>query len=226
MIRIEGLTKSYGSKSVLKGIDLTLSPGTVYGVVGENGAGKTTLFKCIAGLEDHGGEIAHEFDNLKNQMGFLPTIPFFFPKMTGGEYLRLLCHARGLPIPKFLEKNIFDLPLGEYAETYSTGMKKKLALTGILLLENQFYILDEPFNGVDIQSNLIITEIIRRLRALNKTILIASHIFSTLDDSCDELYLLQAGQLVKKVEKDGFAALEAEMKAVTIGDRIDQLGLK
>jgi ABC-2 type transport system ATP-binding protein len=64
---------------------------------------------------------------------------------------------------------------------------KKLALTAILLQENKFFILDEPFNGVDIQSNIIITEIIIKLKELGKTILISSHIFSTLNDTCDEI---------------------------------------
>jgi ABC-2 type transport system ATP-binding protein len=64
---------------------------------------------------------------------------------------------------------------------------KKLALTAILLQENKFFILDEPFNGVDIQSNIIITELIIKLKELGKTILISSHIFSTLNDTCDEI---------------------------------------
>lgn len=78
-------------------------------------------------------------------------------------------------------RNIFDLPLNQYAATYSTGMKKKLALMAILIQENKVLILDEPFNGVDIHSNIIITEIIHQLKLLNKTILISSHIFSTLN---------------------------------------------
>lgn len=88
------------------------------------------------------------------------------------------------------------------------------------------FILDEPYNGVDIQSNIIITEIIHRLRSLNKTVVISSHIFSTLNDTCDEIYLLKDGSLVKKVAKVDFGRLEQEMKDFSIGNRIEELGLK
>ena len=104
-------------------------------------------------------------------------------------------------------------------------MKKKLALGAILQLENDYYILDEPFNGVDIQSNMIITEIIHRLKALNKIVLISSHIFSTLQKTCDRIYLLQKGKIDRAVEKAEFDALEQEMIDFTIGDSTDQLGL-
>jgi ABC-2 type transport system ATP-binding protein len=105
-------------------------------------------------------------------------------------------------------------------------MKKKLALTAILLQENNVFILDEPFNGVDIQSNLIITEIIERFKKLEKTVIISSHIFSTLAEVCDEIYLMKNGEIKKKVEKEDFNNLEKEMKEFTIGNRIDKLELK
>lgn len=226
MIAIEQLSKSYGRKRVLENINLVFGKGGVYGIVGENGAGKTTLFKCVAGLEHHEGSVSSDYDNLKNHLGFLPTIPYFFSKITGREYLQLLCNARGIKEAQFDDKNIFDLPLNQYANTYSTGMKKKLALTAILLQQNDCFIFDEPFNGVDIQSNMLITEIIRRLKSLNKTVVIASHIFSTLSESCDVIHHLKEGRLVKEVAKKDFRALEKEMRAVTLENRIDHLELK
>ena len=225
MIRIEKLSKSYGTKIVLEDIALEFSKGNVYGIVGENGAGKTTLFRCIAGLESYNGKIISSLKPLKNHLGFLMAEPFFYTKMTGREYIRLLCNARALSNVDIEVKNIFDLPLNQYAATYSTGMKKKLAITAILLQQNDFFILDEPFNGVDIQSNIMLTEIILKLKELNKTVIISSHIFSTLCDTCDEIHLLSAGTIKKSVRKTEFGQLEAEMKAVIIGDKIDRLGL-
>jgi ABC-2 type transport system ATP-binding protein len=105
-------------------------------------------------------------------------------------------------------------------------MKKKLALTAILLQENKYYILDEPFNGVDIQSNIILTEIIHKLRELNKIVIISSHIFSTLSDTCDEIHLLRKGEQIKTVQKNDFKNLEEEMKAITVGNKIEKLELK
>jgi ABC-2 type transport system ATP-binding protein len=226
MIKVENLSKHYGSNEVLKDVNLDFSNGGVYGIVGENGAGKTTLFRCIAGLEDYKGEITSDVSPLKNHLGLLLTEPFFFAKITGNEYIRLLCNARSIPLKDIESRNIFDLPLNQYASTYSTGMKKKLALTAILLQENKYYILDEPFNGVDIQSNIILTEIIHKLKELNKIVIISSHIFSTLSDTCDEIHLLRKGEQIKTVQKNEFKNLEAEMKAITVGNKIEKLELK
>ena len=226
MITIEDLTKSFGNKTVLKNISITFCKGKVYGIVGENGSGKTTLFKCIAGLEDYEGVIKSEYDKLKNHLGFLQTEPYFFSKITGKEYIQLLCNARDLKIPEISDKNIFDLPLNQYASTYSTGMKKKLALTAILMQENEVFILDEPYNGVDIHSNLIITEIIHKLKLLNKTVIISSHIFSTFKVTCDEIYLLRNAEFIRKVFKEEFELLEKELIDFTVGDRIEKLNLK
>ena len=226
MIKIESLSKSYGSNQVLSNINLTFEKGKVYGIVGENGSGKTTLFKCITGIEKYDGKILSDLQPLKDNIGYLQTEPFYFSKITGREFIQLLCNARNKKIENLDNKNIFELPLDQYASTYSTGMKKKLALTAILLQENQFYIFDEPFNGVDIQSNLIILDILRELKKIGKTLIISSHIFSTLNDICDEIQLLKNGQFIKKVYKEDFEKLEQEMREMFIGKRIKNLELK
>ena len=226
MISIKDLSKSYGSKVVLENINLNFEKGKVYGIVGENGSGKTTLFKCIAGIEKHKGAILCEYGKPKDFLCYLQTEPYFFSKITGNEYIQLLCNARNVTNTDIKEKNIFDLPLNEYAVKYSTGMRKKLAFTAILLQENKLFILDEPFNGVDIHSNIIITEIIHKLKEMGKSIIISSHIFSTLNDTCDEIFLLKNGQIIKSVLKEEFSNLESEMKAFTIGSKIEKLNLK
>lgn len=226
MIKVEKLSKYYGTKQVLKNVNLNFEKGQVFGIVGENGSGKTTLFKCIAGLERYSGEISSDFDKLKNHLGLLLTEPFFFSKITAREYIRLLCNARNQDTGDIDERNIFDLPLNQYASTYSTGMKKKLALTAILMQGNECFILDEPFNGVDIQSNIIITDIIHKLKNLDKTVIISSHIFSTLSDTCDEIHLLKNGEFIKMVYKKDFSKLEKEMKKITIGNKIEKFGFK
>lgn len=220
MISIEKLNKSFGKNHVLRGIDLSFSGGSVYGIVGANGAGKTTLFRCIAGLESYQGDVDSEFKIIKDHLGYLPTIPIFMSKITGWEYLKLLCLARGIKEDNFDHQNIFDLPLDEYAENYSTGMKKKLALMGILLQQNEIYILDEPFNGVDIQSSILISEIINNLKRTGKTILISSHIFSTLKNHCDIIHLLEEGAIKNSVLPEDFDSLEDDMKSMIIGDRL------
>jgi len=226
MIKLKKLSKSYGKKQVLNSINLEFEKGKIYGIVGENGAGKTTLFRCISGLENYTGNVSSDFKKLKNHLGLLLTEPFFFSKITGKEYIQLLANARQVKLSNIEDKNVFDLPLNQYASTYSTGMKKKLALTAILLQKNDVFILDEPFNGVDIHSNLIIVEIIKRFKKLEKTVIISSHIFSTLADTCDEIYLMKNGEITKKVKQVDFINLETEMKEFTVGNRINKLELK
>jgi ABC-2 type transport system ATP-binding protein len=225
MIEISNLSKRYGTVQALVNVNICFEEGQVYGIVGENGAGKTTLFRCIAGLENFEGQIVSDTEPLKNYLGFLPTEPFYFSKITGTEYIQLLCNAREKKIKDIEEKNIFDLPLNRYASTLSTGMKKKLAIMAILLQENKYFILDEPFNGVDIQSNLILVEIVHKLQELKKTVIISSHIFSTLSDTCDEICLLSKGEFIKSVKKEDFSRLEADMKEFSIENKIEKLKL-
>lgn len=226
MIEIKNLSKSFGNKLVLKDINISFEKGKVYGIVGENGSGKTTLFRCIGELEKYKGKINSQYNQLKNHLGLLFTDPYFFNRITGKEYIQLLLNARKTRNKEIHSRNIFDLPLNQYASTYSTGMKKKLALTAILLQENDVFILDEPFNGVDIHSNIIIVEIIKKLKKLGKTIIISSHIFSTLAETCDEIHLLKNGEFTNGAVKENFSELEREMKEFSIGDLLDKLDLK
>ncbi len=218
MIKVDLISKSYDGAPVLQDIHLTFQKGEVHGLVGRNGSGKTTLFKCISGLEEFTGTIEYDGGILKNQVGYLPTIPYFLSNMTGYEYLVLLCNARGVSRKDIRLYNIFDLPLDKYAEIYSTGMQKKLAITGLLLQKNEVFILDEPFNGVDISSNLMIQEILTGLKGLGKTVIISSHIFSTLHDSCDWLHYLKEGKLKYSLPKGSFETIEADMRMEGIGD--------
>ena len=212
MIKVESLNKSFGKSKILENIELSFEPGKVYGIVGKNGAGKTTLFKCLLGLESHDGKVECTLGILKNISGYLPTDPYFLSYLTGKEYLQLMCNARDIKIDSFTNKNIFNLPLHQYAETYSTGMKKKLALTGLLLQKNQVIVLDEPFNGVDIESNILINEVIQRLKELNKIVILSSHIFSTLKENCDIIYYLEKGKISEGFGKNDFSSIEDRLK--------------
>lgn len=223
MIEMNNLRVSYGKNDVLKGLSASFAPGKVYGIVGENGAGKTTLFRALSNFIGYEGTLSAPDGLLTHRLGFLQTTNYLMAKITGREYLRLLCQARSVEPGDLDARNVFELPLDSYAETYSTGMQKKLAILGVLLQRNDVLILDEPFNGVDIQSNLLITEIITSLRERDKTVLISSHIFATLRETCDELYLLREGKFVRHALREEFDGLEADMAGNTVGDRVSRL---
>ena len=225
MITIKNLYKSFGNVDVLHEVNLNFLPGEIKGIAGRNGAGKTTLFRCIAGLENCGGQIIFNPIELKTKIGFLAADPYFMTRITGGEYLQLLSNASGSAVNDFNRSNIFDLPLDQYASTYSTGMKKKLAITGILIQDNDVLLLDEPFNGVDIQSNVLITEIIKRLKAAGKTIILSSHILGSLSELCDQIHILDAGTVAKSVNQSDFGSLNQEMIDDDFQEKMDRLGL-
>jgi len=211
MIQLDELSKSFGSNQVLEHLSFTFEDNKVYGIVGKNGSGKTTLFRCLTGLESYNGKIISEHQPLKNHIGYLPTELFFYKLMTGMEYVRFVCHARNRKIENIAERNIFDLPLNDYISTYSTGMKKKLALFAILLQDVPYYILDEPFNGIDFQSSVLVFDLINALKQKGKTVIMSSHIYSTLTQTCDEICLLKEGVFKQQVLKANFDTLEASM---------------
>ncbi len=226
MISLENVSKEFGKNIVFENINLQFKPGSISGIVGENGAGKTTLFRCIAGLESYEGRIDSHKSPLKNHLGYLMTNPYLIDKITGMEYIELFLYAREITIKNIAQHNIFDLPLKEYATNYSTGMKKKLAITAMLLLHNDYFILDEPFSGLDIQSNMLLTEIIQKLRSLNKTILLSSHIFVGLEQLCDVIHLLQKGKPLQTVLPPQYASLKETMMQSVRRTKIDTLPLE
>ena len=212
MISLQNLTKIFDNKDVLHAINYQFEAGKIYGIVGENGAGKTTLFRCIAGLEKYTGIITGSSMPIKNHLGYLQA-EFYAPsKMTAREYIYLLTDARKITLDKLSEKNIFELPLDQYVTTYSTGMKKKLALTALLFQKNKYFIFDEPYNGIDLQSSMLFTAILKKIKDSGKTILISSHIFSTLKETCDEIILLENGIFSRIVQQPEFDCLEDFMK--------------
>lgn len=223
MIKIDNLRKSFGDKVVLNNLSASFLPGQVYGIVGANAAGKTTLFRCIAGLETFEGTITAATLPLKDTLGYLIAEPYFLPQITGEEYVILLTEARGRKVEDAMKHNLFDLPLKSYVSTYSTGMKKKLAIMSLLLQDNNYFIFDEPYNGLDLQSSMVLTEIILKLKQLGKTILLSSHIFSTLRDTCDEILLLENGLFVQSVIREDFSKLEEDLKGHAFSFDLDKL---
>ena len=224
MIQLVEISKAFGSHVVLDRLSFTFEDNKVYGIVGKNGSGKTTLFHCMTGLESCKGEIVSERRPLKNHIGYLPTELFFYKLMTGMEYVQFVCNARNQKIENIAARNIFELPLNDYISTYSTGMKKKLALFAILLQDVPYYIFDEPFNGIDFQSSVLVFDIIKALKQRGKTVIMSSHIYTTLTQTCDEICLLEDGNFKQQVLKADFDALEESMHQEIVGNVGDFLG--
>jgi ABC-2 type transport system ATP-binding protein len=213
MITIEKLVVSYDrNQPVIDSLDLVIPDKTINGIVGLNGSGKTTLLNAIYGLKKiDSGTISH--NNLiinKKEMSFLETENYFYSNITGREYLALFKNPR-YEVESW--NKLFSLPLDTIIDDYSTGMKKKLALMGILKQDKPVMILDEPFNSLDIESSRIIHQILLKLRDRDKTIIITSHIIETLTNLCDYIHFLEKGKIKFSKEKSGFKEFEREIFA-------------
>ena len=211
MISIKDLNISYGNKTVIDRLSLTLSDNKIHGIVGLNGAGKTTLLNAIYGLHKM-DDSSIQFNNeplSKKKVSYLVTENFFYSNITGHEYLSLFKN------PNFQStkwNGLFNLPLDQIIDHYSTGMKKKLALMGILKQDKPVMILDEPFNGLDIETCSIIRSILLQLKEKGKTIIITSHIIETLTNLCDFIHYLENGQIKSTTEKVDFSIFEREIQ--------------
>jgi ABC-2 type transport system ATP-binding protein len=210
MLQINDLHFSIGSQPILQGLSGTFETGKIYGILGKNGAGKTTLFRSIFGFyKPQQGYIHFQGKALeKKQMSFLETENYLYPYMRGMEYLQLIRNDQAL-IQKW--NNIFNLPLDQLSQEYSTGMKKKLAFMGLLIQDRDIILLDEPFNGVDLESNEKMMTIVQKLKE-DKNILVSSHILSTLSDISDQIWVLDEGRFVQKIDRPDFKAFEEQLK--------------
>jgi len=210
MIKIENLSSGYGNRLVLNQLQAKFSVSRIYGVLGINGAGKTTFFNTIYGSKSSkaGQIILDDKPITKQDIAFLQTENYFYPLMKGKEYLQLVA-----PRQNFNAWNeVFQLPLDAFVEDYSTGMKKKLAFLGLILLNRKVYILDEPFNGVDIQSNEILRIIIQSLKEKGKYVFISSHMLTSLLQISDHIYRLQDGRFDQVVDRHDFAQFKIDFQ--------------
>lgn len=226
MLETIDLHKAYGPHQVLRGVSLAVRPGTIHGLIGANGAGKTTLINCLYGLETTfaGTVRAGQGQLVRDTTGLVPYEPYFYPRLTGREYVAFCLQARGRPVPDLRPWNeLLELPLDQYATEYSAGMKKKLALLAVLVQDFAYLILDEPFNGLDLEANLLLKEILKRLRSRGTGILLTSHILGTLTEVADEATVLVGGRVQRHYAAAEFGTLEADLLAALHGEKLGQL---
>ena len=207
MLEVRNLNVSFKNQKVLQGFNLNIENGEIVGILGKNGAGKTTFFESLFRNVKFSGEIILENQHLKReQISYLETENYFYPYITGKEYLSYFKEISNSKYIELIEK--FNLPLNKFVQYYSSGMQKKLALIGMLLLDKPINILDEPFNGVDFEGVHILYDIIGNLKSENKIVIVSSHIIETLFHTCDKIAILQNGQIEKIYEKSEYEQLQ------------------
>ena len=212
MIRVEKINKTFGTNKVLDSISLDFAPSLTHGIIGLNGAGKTTFFNLLGTFlkPDSGEMLFNDKKIARDDIAYLETNNFFYPNLTGKEYLEIFPSTnQQFDLAKI--NSLLKLPLDKITETYSTGMKKKLALIAIIKQDKPVYIFDEPFNGLDLETNMALEMILKNLKSKKKTIFISSHILSPLINVCDQIHLLQQGKFSKNYAKDQFKNIEGEL---------------
>lgn len=212
MLTINNLTVSYGKKIVLERLQLNLEFAKIHGLVGLNGAGKTTLLNTLYGFKnkDSGLILYNDLPLKRIVVSYLETENFYYSNITGKEYLSLF---QRLTNDYNLDdwNKIFKLPLDQLIDSYSTGMKKKLVLMAILKQDKEIVILDEPFNGLDIESSKVLSLIIARLKEKGRTIIITSHILESLTNICDYIHYLDNKVISFTRDKNNYDNLENEI---------------
>lgn len=212
MIRIRDLQFGYGGRLVIDCARMDFEAQQVHGIVGLNGAGKSTLFQLLTRyLKPRQGAIEWEGRNMQRKdTGYLETHNYFYTNLTGNEYLDIFPRSnKDFQLERLNE--LFQLPLNEVTEAYSTGMKKKLALLAILQQDRPVYILDEPFNGLDLESGRVVELMIAHLKAKGKTVLVSAHTLGPLLQGCDQVHLLRNGAFAVSYGRNEFDRIEREL---------------
>lgn len=211
MLRIENLTKSYGSKKAVDDLSLHIESGHIYGFIGHNGAGKTTTLKSVAGImEFDQGNIYIDGKSIKDDplacksiMAYIPDNPDLYEYLPGIKYLNFIGDVYGVSqseresrIKKY--GDMFELTdsLGEPISAYSHGMKQKLAVISALIHEPKLIIMDEPFVGLDPKASHLLKGLMRDLCDRGGAIFFSTHVLEVAEKLCDKIAIIKAGKLV------------------------------
>lgn len=217
VLRLEGLTKDYGSLRALDGVSLSIADG-ITGLLGPNGAGKTTLIKVLLGLvqfssgegEVLGRPLAVDRRWIRSQVGYMPEDDCYIPGLSGVEMVQFMARLSGRSATESLRRaheilDYCDLGQERYRDvaTYSTGMRQKLKFAQAIVHDPQLLILDEPTAGLDPEERLRMLNRIRSLAtSAGKVILISTHILPDVQSICEHVVIMVGGRvrLVERME--------------------------
>ena len=213
MLKITNLTKSYnkGAVKAVDNINLEVKPGEIFGFLGPNGAGKTTTINMIVGLlkPDEGEILVDDIDvgkeslKAKSVISFVPDNPEIYTKLNGIEYLNFIGDVFEVSVDKRKERieyyskmfNINDA-LDDIVESYSRGMRQKLALTAALISDPSLFILDEPMVGLDPKSSFNLKEVMRKTCDNGGSVFFSTHVMEVAENICDRIAIINKGKII------------------------------
>lgn len=227
MLKIDNLSKSYGTKTAVDGLSLHIRKGEIFGFIGHNGAGKTTTLKACCGiLKPDSGSITVDGISIsehpiecKKRMAYLPDNPDLYNFMTGIRFLNFVSDIYAIPadirrerIDKYAELFELKADLAQPISSYSHGMKQKLAIISALIHEPKLFLMDEPFVGLDPKASHILKGIMRDICNSGGAIFFSTHVLEVAEKLCDNVAIIKGGRLMKCGTMDevrGDASLES-----------------
>jgi ABC-2 type transport system ATP-binding protein len=227
-VLIQNLQKRYGSVEAVKDISFQVEPGEIFGLLGPNGAGKTTTIRCLCTLtkpdagkvEVSGISVIDQPRAARRRLGYVAQEVALDKVLTGRELLQLqaaLYHLPGNVAKKRIEEVIEILGLGEWADkktgTYSGGLRRRIDLAAGLLHQPDVLVLDEPTVGLDIESRVVVWDLLRKLREAGTTVLITSHYLEEIDVLADRVAIIDKGVVIAE-------GTPSQLKDKVGGDRI------
>jgi ABC-type multidrug transport system ATPase subunit len=234
IVAVDNVTKDFGGKRAVSDLTFDVPASQICGLLGPNGAGKTTLFRLLMGilkatsgrLHVNGLDAFEDRVEAKRQIGYLPDEPIFYSYLSAREILELSAAMHGLDSdetmsrldPLIARMKLTD-EMDNYAEDYSRGMKKKLGLLLALLHQPKLLVLDEPTNGLDVESTRLFYELITETAASGTTVLFSTHLMDHVARLCSHAVVIGDGKLVAK------GSLE-ELRTLTGLDDLEDIFVK
>ncbi len=211
----------------VRGLNLEVAPGQVYGLLGPNGSGKSTTLKIILGLVNAStgttkifGRDSREVGS-REAVGFLPENPYFYKYLTGAETLRFygkLCGLRGKKLQERTDELLDLVSLQDARDRrlggYSKGMLQRIGLAQALIQEPKLVVLDEPTAGVDPAGSREIRDLILDLKSRGITVLLSSHLLAQVQEICDRVGILAQGVLVREGRVEDLLAIENQTELI------------
>ena len=211
MIQTENLTRTFDGKVAVDHISFTIPQGQICGYLGPNGAGKTTTVKMLTGMlrPTEGRALVAGYDvveqslEMKRKIGYVPESGALYENLTPEEYLTMVGLLYHIPedqlrakITEFLRLFKLEDVRNDRMTTFSKGMKQKVVISAALLHNPDVIFFDEPLNGLDANTALLLKELIRRLAEQGKTIFYSSHILEVVEKICDRVLIINEGHIV------------------------------
>lgn len=212
MIEIKNVTKKYGDNTALKNISFNVNNGEIFAFIGHNGAGKTTLIKSIVGIHDfdegdiliNGKSIKTHPIDCKKDMAFVPDNPELYEQMKAIDFINFICDMYEVPqneredsIRKYAKLFEIEDNLNDTIESFSHGMKQKIAIISALAHNPKVLIMDEPFVGLDPKAVFDMKKIMNEMLKEEKTIFFSTHILDVAEKLCSRVAIIKKGELLK-----------------------------